>query len=195
MKIKYLIIGLLFLFVIISLSSSVSASTMILDPSVGEDSEVVKFGELKYNWRVELTVTNNHDICNVSAEIGKYAYGDHIYPFYTGSSSIVLKSGETETATYNHTEPEILEEGAVRIFSYLNRSAYTDQQTSVEVIYKIKVYNDRGEVVVDSEDPLKNENIKEPEPISGPCGSSILIVTGVFSSMICFGVIKFRKKI
>ena len=64
----------------------------------------------------------------------------------------------------------------IEFFVAMNTSAYNDQQSNVVVEYVVHIYDDRGNLVVDSEDPNKDDSIQEIEK-----GCDTFIIFGMFS--------------
>lgn len=194
-------------------SVNVHAKTTHLDPTStedGKDSKVFKIGEVKYNYEVHFYVKNEHDICNISVLPGDYynfpmpgvtllsSYEWNItsgkdLDWYSGYSFKLNPNDEGSFSIKKVRAGESTNLG-LKITAIFNTSAFNDQQTDVEVTYTMKVYDDRGNLIIDTEDPEKSGDAGE-EVDDGACGGAMflsgLCIVLILGSMI---IIKRLKK-
>ena len=156
----------------------------------GVDRKVFKVGEMKYKYSVEVEVTNNHDYCNITTEIGWYITFP-IKGIVSFTETKFVKPGESVTINWVNNDTGKVDNIGLEITGYLNTSIFNDQQTDVEVTYTIKVFDDRGDLIQDSEDPDLGGDIGG-EVEDETCGSIIIIPLTIMIGLI--SIIAYLKK-
>jgi hypothetical protein len=148
----------------------------------GENEMLISIGEIKQNYRIEVEVTNHGTVTNISAKLAPdqlFGYGSVV-----NATGLILP-GETDHINYQKQMPTPADYVIVLV-TYLNSSAYMDLQENVEIECKVKVYNDRGEVIVDSEDPELDDPVvlTDEEGCGGAMVLSTIALTFLLGSMI-----------
>ena len=189
-----ILFGIVLLCACLMMASVEGAKTMMIDATEadydGENQKKVFIGELKHNWQVEVTIKNLGEVNNISGRLLK----DPAYFYYDiFNETDILLPGESAVMKYTYPDVEPIDI-KIEITSYFNYSAYTDVQTSVLIEYKIKIYDDRGTLIVDSEDSGMDDSIvvEDDEDEGGGCGGTIILAIGIVG---CTAVVGKKRRL
>ncbi len=179
-----IIIGLIIL-------PSVNASILSLNPtdnSNNNDYKLVSIGAMKPGYEIVANVKNDHEHCNITAEICI----DHHWPHWDERdySYDPKQIKPHEEFTLNKTTIYYLDY-ALLIIAECTSSIPINKQTDVGVEYTIRVYNEKDQLIYDSEDP----SIKPPnEDNNTLCGSIMILPLLLIIMIILFSIYSRKRK-
>ncbi len=172
------------------ISNAYAIESVSLDPTIAESVQNIELGEMKYNYSIEIIINNCHDHCIVECEIGLYGYPYYstFSPFYDNGSSLILLPNENGTISWtNHDFVDDIEIN-IRFETSYNFSISNDQQDDVEIKYVFTIYDDNGNIALDSEDGFGEyipSNNKEDEENTS-CSSSLVVLIGLLMVFYCY---------
>lgn len=172
------------------ISNVYAIESVSLDPTIAESVINIELGKMKYNYSIEIIINNCHDHCIVECEIGLYGYPYHgtFIPFSDNGSSLILLPNENGTITWTNYDLVDDIDISIRFETSYNFSIRNDQQDDVEIKYIFKIYDDNGNIALDSEDGfgkyIPSDNAEDEENTS--CSSYLIVLIGLLMIFYCY---------